>query len=115
MVAILSAEDLGDPSPIPVNPIEGAEIVPIAPPLLAGERARFAGEAVAAVLAESRAIAEDAVELVELDLEPLPVVVRTRMRSAQTWSCTTMLRTTCWFDGGARRRVFRHRSDPRSG
>ena len=76
VVAVLSAEDLGDVSPIPVNPIEGAEIVPIAPPLLAGERVRFAGEAVAAVLAETRAIAQDAVELVELDLEPLPVVVR---------------------------------------
>ena len=76
VIAVLSADDLGDPAPIPVGSIEGVDIVPIAPPLLARERVRFAGEAVAAVIAEARAIAEDATELVELDLEPLPVVAR---------------------------------------
>ncbi len=44
-------------------------------PLLAGDRARFAGEAVAVVLAEDRYVAEDAAELVEVDYEPLPAVV----------------------------------------
>ena len=44
-------------------------------PLLAGDRARFAGEAVAVVLAEDRYVAEDAAELVEVDYEPLPTVV----------------------------------------
>jgi carbon-monoxide dehydrogenase large subunit len=43
--------------------------------LLAGERVRFAGEPVALVVAESRELAEAACELVELELEPLPVVV----------------------------------------
>src|SRR5579864_696113 len=41
---------------------------------LAHELARYAGEWVAAVVAESRAIAEDAAELVEVDYEPLPPV-----------------------------------------
>ncbi len=43
--------------------------------VLASDRVRFAGEPVAAVVATSRAIAEDAVELIELDLETLPAVV----------------------------------------
>jgi carbon-monoxide dehydrogenase large subunit len=43
-------------------------------PLLAGERIRFAGEAVAAVVATSRYTGEDAAEEVVLDLEPLPAV-----------------------------------------
>jgi carbon-monoxide dehydrogenase large subunit len=43
--------------------------------VLASDRVRFAGEPVAAVVATSRAIAEDALELVVLDLEPLPAVV----------------------------------------
>ena len=39
------------------------------------DRVRFAGEPVVAVVATSRAIAEDALELVVVDLEPLPAVV----------------------------------------
>ena len=41
---------------------------------LARDRVRYAGEWVAAVVADSRALAEDAAELVEVDYEPLPHV-----------------------------------------
>src|SRR5687767_15401374 len=44
-------------------------------PLLAYDKVRHVGEAVAVILAESRYLAEDAAELVTLDLEPLPAVV----------------------------------------
>jgi carbon-monoxide dehydrogenase large subunit len=43
-------------------------------PLLARGRVRFVGEPVAVVAAESRYLAEDAAELVEVDYEPLEVV-----------------------------------------
>lgn len=43
--------------------------------LLAHDKVRHVGEAVAVVLAESRYQAEDAAELVTVDLEPLPAVV----------------------------------------
>ncbi len=42
---------------------------------LASEKVRYAGEAVAFVIADSRYIAEDAAELVAVDYEPLPVVI----------------------------------------
>src|SRR5438034_838321 len=42
---------------------------------LAAERVRYAGEAVAFVIAESRYLAEDAAELVDVDYDPLPVVI----------------------------------------
>jgi carbon-monoxide dehydrogenase large subunit len=42
---------------------------------LASQIVRYAGEAVAFVVAESRYIAEDAADLVEVDYEPLPVVI----------------------------------------
>jgi CO/xanthine dehydrogenase Mo-binding subunit len=42
---------------------------------LASEVVRYAGEAVVFVVAESRAIAEDAAELVQVEYEPLPVVI----------------------------------------
>lgn len=44
-------------------------------PVLAAGRVRFAGEAVAAVVADSRYLAEDALELIEAGYEPLPATV----------------------------------------
>ena len=44
-------------------------------PVLAHEKVRFAGEAVALVVARDRATAEDACELVEVEYEPLPATV----------------------------------------
>src|SRR6266481_3419498 len=42
---------------------------------LAGDVVRYAGEWVAAVVADSRAVAEDAAELVEVEYQPLPHVI----------------------------------------
>ena len=44
-------------------------------PLLAHDKVRHVGEAVAVIVAENRYAAEDAAQLVELDLEPLPPVL----------------------------------------
>jgi carbon-monoxide dehydrogenase large subunit len=44
-------------------------------PPLAEDEVRFVGDAVALVVATSRALAQDAAELVEVDFEPLPAVV----------------------------------------
>lgn len=44
-------------------------------PILARAKVRFTGEAVAAVIAENRYLAEDALELIEVDYDPLPVMV----------------------------------------
>jgi carbon-monoxide dehydrogenase large subunit len=41
---------------------------------LAVDKVRFVGEAICAVVAEDRATAEDAVDLIEVDYEPLPAV-----------------------------------------
>ena len=48
--------------------------VPEVPPL-ACDKVRYIGEPVAVVIAESRAIAQDAAELVTLDIEPLEAVI----------------------------------------
>ena len=63
---------------------EAARPLPVVPPhpmlraknfcLLAGDRARFVGEAVAVVLADTRYAAEDARALVDVAYEPLPSV-----------------------------------------
>ncbi len=54
-----------DDSPIPVPERQG----------LVATRARFVGDAVAAVIAETPAAARDALELIEVDYRPLPAVL----------------------------------------
>jgi len=71
VVAVLTGADLGLPDRVGFPMV--AATLARAP--LATERVRFVGEAVALVVAESSGQAADAAQLVELDLEPLPVLV----------------------------------------
>src|SRR5258708_36381517 len=47
---------------------------PVVQHAIAVEKVRYTGEALVAVAAESRYVAEDALELIQLEGEPLPVV-----------------------------------------
>jgi carbon-monoxide dehydrogenase large subunit len=67
--AVLTAADLGLAPLVP--PIANADATTIARPLLADGVVRFAGEPVAVVVAADRYTAEDAAELVDLELDPL--------------------------------------------
>ena len=79
LVAVLTAEDLGDGlRAFPVPPLEGAELADEPHPILARDSVRYVGQPVAAVIAQSRALAEDFVEGVEIDYEPLEAVVDPR-------------------------------------
>ena len=74
------AGDLGDywqPGPIlvPPPPIEGIIFHERTQVPLAKEKVRHVGEPLAIVIAESRYIAEDALDDIDSDLEPLPAVV----------------------------------------
>jgi aerobic carbon-monoxide dehydrogenase large subunit len=74
--AVFTAAGLrGRAAELPIIPAEGAELVAVPHPVLAGDRVRYVGEAVALVLAETPAGAVDAAETVFLDLEELPPVV----------------------------------------
>jgi carbon-monoxide dehydrogenase large subunit len=80
VVAVLTGKDLlaDTIGEFPIGPgLQRADGKPMtAPPYyaLATDEARFVGQAVAAVIAESRAQAEDAAEQVAVDYEELPVV-----------------------------------------
>ncbi|RDI95737.1 xanthine dehydrogenase family protein molybdopterin-binding subunit [Meiothermus sp. QL-1] len=69
VVAVYTAADLPELFAPASGPREGRLALH---PLLARERVRYVGEPVAAVLATSRALAEDAAMRVEVDYEPLP-------------------------------------------
>jgi len=75
VVAVFTAEHLKDQlGSLPVGwPVPDTKEVPHTP--LVVDKARYVGDAVAAVVATDPAIAVDAVELVDVDYEPLPAVV----------------------------------------
>ena len=76
LAAVLTAADVAKRGrALPVQLPEGAWGADEPHPLLADDEVRYAGQPVAAVLAESRALAEDAAELVEVEYEPLDAVV----------------------------------------
>ena len=64
---------------------------------LAVDVARYAGEWVAAVVADTRALAEDAAELVAVEYEPLPFVLdgEEAYEPAACWSTRRTARTCC--------------------
>lgn len=73
--AVITAADLG--SNIPVIPIR-LQPLPVLEsfhqPVIAGAKVRYVGEPIAVVIADSTAVAEDALELIDLDIDQLPVV-----------------------------------------
>jgi carbon-monoxide dehydrogenase large subunit len=71
VLAVYAAGDLN------LDPLQGFAMVPpaFARPPLAVDTVRFVGDIVAAVVAETRAQATDAAELVVVDYDPLPAVV----------------------------------------
>ena len=59
---------------IPLALPSGAIRFPVDPHVLARDELTYVGEPIALVIAETRALAEDAVRLIELDADPLPAV-----------------------------------------
>ena len=80
--ALLAAADLeGRLVPARVAPPPGLTIAHAPHPPLAVDEVRYVGQPVAVVVAETRALAEDAAERVEVDYEPLDAVVDPRAGS----------------------------------
>jgi len=76
---VYTAEDVaqGSNGSIPTIPLRLAplpELVPFEQPVIAHAKVRYVGEPLAVVVADSLALAEDALETIEIDIEPLPAV-----------------------------------------
>jgi len=84
VVAAYSGDDLaGDfAGPLPCAWLVTEDIKAPAHWPLARDKARYAGDGVAVVVAESRAAAKDAAELVAVDYEPLPAVTEVEAAAA---------------------------------
>ena len=73
--AVITAIDLGAGVPrIPLRLQPLPQLEPFGQPMLAHEKVRYVGEPVAVVVADTQAIAEDAHDLVTLDVEALPAI-----------------------------------------
>jgi aerobic carbon-monoxide dehydrogenase large subunit len=81
--SVITAKDIGNRIPnVPMRLQPLPEFAPFAQPVIAHDKVRYVGEALAVVLAQSAAIAEDALEAIDVDIEPLPAVAN-RSVSAQ--------------------------------
>jgi carbon-monoxide dehydrogenase large subunit len=82
VVAVYTGKDLADGGigPLPcawlleVGMVNGQKMTNAEWRVLAIDKVRYTGDGVAAVIAESNAIARDALDLIEVDYEPLPAV-----------------------------------------
>jgi carbon-monoxide dehydrogenase large subunit len=78
VVAVLTGADLAGVGLVPGGSVEDGWTADARQPPLAREKVRYVGEPVALVVAETRAQAEDAAELVLVDYEPLDPVLDPR-------------------------------------
>ena len=73
--AVITAADIGDPVPtIPLRQEPLPAFKRFEQPVIADRKVRYVGEPIAVVMADSAGAAEDALEAIELDIEPLPAV-----------------------------------------
>lgn len=73
--AVITAADLPDQIPcVPLRLMPMDELKPLAQPVMARSKVRYVGEALAVVLADSAARAEDARAAIAVDIEPLTAV-----------------------------------------
>jgi carbon-monoxide dehydrogenase large subunit len=73
--AVITAADLGDAIPlVPMRLQPMPEFEAFGQPVMARDKVRYVGEALAMVLADSAGIAEDALGVIEVDIEPLPAI-----------------------------------------
>ncbi len=72
---VITAESMGGRVPrIPIRLQPLPELEAFHQPVIADRKVRYVGEPLALVLADSPAVAEDALDLIRVDIEPLPVV-----------------------------------------
>ncbi len=73
--AIVTAADIPQPIPrIPLRLVPLPEFAPYHQPVIASAKVRYVGEPIAVVVADSRALAEDAIDLIEIEIDSLPPV-----------------------------------------
>src|SRR6202162_6409266 len=90
----ITAADLGDAIPlVPMRLQPMPEFEAFGQPVMARDKVRYVGEALAMVLADSAGVAEDALSAIEVDIEPLPAIA--------TWQSAAKNETLLFEDKGS--------------
>jgi carbon-monoxide dehydrogenase large subunit len=72
--AVITAADIGEVPTIPLRLANLPEFAKYLQPVIAKHKVRYVGEPISVVVAETQAIAEDALEAIVVDVERLPVL-----------------------------------------
>jgi carbon-monoxide dehydrogenase large subunit len=72
--AVITAKDIGEIPVITMRQELLPEFKPYQQPVIASDKVRYVGEPIAVVVADSAALAEDALDAIALDIEALPAV-----------------------------------------
>ena len=76
VIKVFTFQDLGELAvPVPIRMYQLAGLERHLQPLLAHDKVRYVGEPLALAIAESRYLAEDALDAIEVEYEDLPAVV----------------------------------------
>jgi aerobic carbon-monoxide dehydrogenase large subunit len=76
---VITAKEIGNRVPrVPMRLQPLPDFEPFGQPVIAEDKVRYVGEALAVVLADTAGIAEDALGLIEVEIEPLPAVADRR-------------------------------------
>src|SRR4029450_837308 len=75
VIAVWTAADIADVPPIDFREGRIPALEPYRQPVLASDKVRYVGEPVAAVFADDPYVAEDAADLVSVEIEELPVLL----------------------------------------
>ena len=70
--AVITAAEIGTIPLIPLRLANLPEFAPYLQPVIAKDKVRYVGEPIAVVVAETQALAEDALEAIDVDIAPLP-------------------------------------------
>ena len=93
MHGVLTAKDIGNRVPrVPMRLQPLPDFEPFGQPVIAETKVRYVGEAIAVVLADSAGIAEDALGLIEVDIEPLPAVADRHASARERRRCCSRTR-----------------------
>jgi aerobic carbon-monoxide dehydrogenase large subunit len=74
VAAIITAAEVGEVPIIPIRQHGKPEGEPFRQPVIAGKKVRYVGEPIAVIVASDQCIAEDAAELLEIELDELPAI-----------------------------------------
>jgi carbon-monoxide dehydrogenase large subunit len=95
VVAIWTADDIAELSPIDFREGPNEKLAPFRQPVLARDYVRYVGEPVAAVFASDPYVAEDAAELVTIDVDELDAVIDASLPASEFVAGLTTEPTVC--------------------